>query len=91
MCFAFGRIKSKLEDVEYAHLPNVEADEEISIHHDGDSTKHATRRRGLRSDRSLDSNANDVSHAEGNNNIKTVSRYGFNSKSLVSTNMVSLP
>lgn len=75
LCFNFSRLKTKLEDVEYAHLPNVEADEEIQ--QDGDITKHATRRRGLRSDRSLDSNANDVLHTEGDNNIKVVSRYGL--------------
>lgn len=77
-CFAFSKLKVKLEDIEYAHLPNVETDEEISFHEDGDTNqKHATRRRGLRSDRSLDSSANWVSHTEGNNNIKASSRYGL--------------
>lgn len=75
--FAFIRLKTKLEDVEYAHLPNVDTDEE----QDGNSTNHkfAARRRGLRSDCSLDSNTtNGVSHTEGNNNnIKSSSRYGF--------------
>lgn len=71
--FAFSRLKLKLEDVEYAHLPNVDMDEE----QDGDSTnqRYATRRRGLRSECSLDS-SNGVT--ETNNNSKSCSRYGLN-------------
>lgn len=71
-CFLFVRVKTKLEDVEYAHLPNAETNEELSVHCDGDKQK-ATRRRGLRSDRSTDSLTNGVSHAE-TNNFKATSR-----------------
>lgn len=72
--FAFSRLKTKLEDIEYAHLPNVDTDEE-SVDRDGDSTnqKCATRRRGLRSVCSLDSNG----ITEENNNSKSSSRYGL--------------
>lgn len=75
----FGRFKIKLEDREYAHLPNVDTDEdEVSVEPDGNCTnqRYATRRRGLRSDCSVDSNG--VSHAEGNNIVKSSSRYGLN-------------
>lgn len=84
MYFAFGRLKANLEDVEYAHLPNIDTDEdEVSIQRDDECTnqKFSTRRRVLRSDRSLDSNAtNGVSYTEGNNNIKFNLRYGLSCK-----------
>lgn len=72
-----GRVKTQLEDLEYAHLPNVVTDEECVCQQEGDVTnqKPATRRRGLRSDRSVDSNSNGNSQPDSNN-VKPCSRYG---------------
>lgn len=67
---------TELEDLEYAHLPNVNTSEEGKCsQRDGDSTNHTsvTRRRGLRSDRSIDSNSNGNLPPEGNC-IKSSSR-----------------
>lgn len=74
-CFLpYSRVKTELEDLEYAHLPNIDTDEETLNHHeDITNQKPTTRRRGLRSDRSIDSNSNGNSHPEVNN-IKAGSR-----------------
>lgn len=71
-CFLpYSRVK---KDLEYAQIPNVDTDEEILNHHEEfTNQKPATRRRGLRSDRSTDSNSNGILQPEAIN-IKAGSR-----------------
>ncbi|KAF5286914.1 hypothetical protein FQA39_LY00447 [Lamprigera yunnana] len=61
------KIKTELEDLEYAHLPNVDPDEEIYNNHvenDHFSTgqRSLKRRRGLRSERNSEAHTNGTTH-----------------------------
>lgn len=77
LCFLlYSRDKTELEDLEYSHLPNVVSDEDSFSHRQGDVTnqKPSTRRMGLRSQRSVDSNSNGNSQPE-TTIVKPGSRY----------------
>ncbi|XP_017782513.1 PREDICTED: male-specific lethal 3 homolog isoform X2 [Nicrophorus vespilloides] len=72
-------IKMETEDQEYAHLPNFE-DEEIFIHNDNDMLQRPiSRRRTLRSYRSLDTSSNGSANSD-NSTLKPSSRTKTNWK-----------
>lgn len=68
----FRSVKTELEDLEYAHLPNIESEEDLGFSNLGRDQSHSnsrqrivTRRRGLRSTRSTDAIENNCSNNPG--------------------------